>query len=154
MYDISIIANNGSLMELCKIDEDNDSILNFKKSEVNNVNEINMLIIKFIKKSYSNNQQDEIYYKYNDTSTTCYQIIPYRKFKLFLFFQESNVGIRHLCYISNKIVHNSWGCSIPSKDSILNLMKIYYIKDSTILENKNNDEYKKQVSSIENNFGI
>ena len=73
---------------------------------------------------------------------------------MFFFIQKSNLGIRHLCYIAKKIVHNGFACDIPDKNSIIDSMIVSYIDDISKLINTDNKEYLRQVESIKNNFGI
>tara|TARA_B100001248_G_scaffold229688_1_gene189213 strand:- start:158 stop:622 length:465 start_codon:yes stop_codon:yes gene_type:complete len=154
MYEISIFKNNGSLQKLCNINEDSSKIEDFSNTNINSVNFINMKIAIFIKDSYMNDNDVNVNFRNEDISTTCYHIKPYRRFKLFFFIQKSDLGIRHLCYIAKKIVHNGFACDIPDKDSIIDSMIVNYIDDISYLINTDNEEYLRQVESIKSNFGI
>lgn len=157
MYSIGCIRKNGSLLKLASIIEDNDnpSLENFINFQNENLNNVNNKIVNFIM-SNSNMEalEEELIFKSENYIFTFNHIFSSRKYKLYFFTQVYNNTKKYICYYSDKIIHQGFGNTIPSKDEILKLMILYYIENHSLLMNQDMEDYDRKVHIIESNFGF
>jgi hypothetical protein len=126
-YDkVYIMKTNGTLKEIGLINDDKktcvtstdvpDSVIGFNKLVLECVANDN---------NYSNNANTKI--KYEDILGSVFHIMRYRRCTVFLIEQESDMGIRYLAYLCDKIKHGAtnFGTTIDlvSKDDIMNEFK-------------------------------
>ena len=130
MYRFHLITSNWSPIEIAKVDNNNITI---NKSHNKLVNKLNSDIVNYLV-----NENDKINFKIfesGDIKSYYYKKIQWRRCAAFLFIQISDMGLRHMCYFSDEVVHNaaSFGTSMDnvSKEEVFK----YIIEALTTDEN-------------------
>ena len=155
MYSIGCIRKNGSLLKLASVSDENSRIENFINFNNNNLNQLNNEIVEFII-SNANMEvlEKEILFNCGKYNLIINHIFTTRKYKLYFFTQIYNNKKKYICYYSDRVIHQGFGEEIPSRDEIIKLMILVYIKNPSLLMNKDIDKYNRIVSTIESNFGF
>ena len=155
-YNIFIIKNeddktDNGLIKVADVFENNN--IKIKSQDVNNVNIQNKKLCDIIVKnnscSLSNEEKEEILFKpiiTGDILSIIVDIIFWRRATAFLVIQKSDIGIRYLCYITNKITHYGESFGIDINYVVNNSIKD--IKNRFIFSISEAIEYINEYSNI------
>jgi len=145
------MKKNGSFLKIGTIDDNTGTIVNVLGNMPYHLKKINDQILDYIKNvdSYSDNVDKII--TSGDITCLIFKVLRWRRCTGFLVLQISNVGLRTLCYLYDKVVHNavSFGTDIYH-------VKMDYIHKQIESSLKNNEKLKEIINNylIKVRFGI
>lgn len=172
-YNIFILKNendktDNGLVKIADVFENNN--IEIKNQDVNNVNIQNKKLCDIIVKNNSLLVDDEIRKKIlfkpiitSDILSIIVDIIFWRRATAFLVIQKSDIGIRYLCYITNKITHygQSFGIDINYviNNSIRDIKNRFISSISEAIEHINEypniaQDLLNMNNTINTNFGL
>ena len=148
MYKFYVMKNDWSPLEIAEVNED-DNTVKMNKTPNSVVNKLNENIVSYLKEDDKHSIGQTINFKIfksGDVKSYYYHNIKWRRCTAFLFLQISKLGIRHICYFSDKVNHHgqSFGTS-------MNHVKDHEVKN-VIINMLKNDNNTKNV--LENVFNI
>ena len=107
MHHFYVMSNNWSPKKIATI---NDNQIEMERDSIPLVYKLNKNIVTYLNDEKNQNIGSEINFKIfevADIKSYYYKKVAYRRCTAFLFLQVSDLGIRHMCYFSDKVVHSS-----------------------------------------------